>query len=529
MFALCAFVLVISTNPAQADGDRTHELGKATSGEDPDARARAVYDLCLINDKVAAGYVIAALERERDGPAGFAMADAVVNLTDPEALKLASATVSKWNTPQTLTSAYWLLSGLAKQRSEAADEVLMELGATISEKEIYLGAALIEAWANAGRTDFGHVLPALLDQYTEKWDTEHWLLALTVFSACPRMTSEKENATRLKVVTALANVLEKTKDDRVRWFTCKALADVTGKPPVVQVEYWRWWVKVEGKTAEDSPEDARKTTSGPRPPAFFNAEAVGKRVVFVIDTSGSMSGGIKISDEPEAPGTKKKDDPVSGKRKGDKDKDAEKVEKPDYSKVKTKLDLAKVELIFTLKNLPEDYYFNIVVYGSTHNMIDQGKKELIQATDTNKQSFIRKVEQLDLSGATNIHGALNRAFCVNETKSLKPEDMVEGKVDPASDVNCLVSGATTIFFLTDGSPNVSDEKDTGDVIADMLSGRFTKAENIIAEVRRLNLFRRAVIHTVGIGAHPKDLLEGLAKATGGAYIDRTGEPADMED
>jgi hypothetical protein len=363
-------VLVVSTSPAQADNDRTHELGKTAVGDDPDARARAVYDLCLINDKVAAGYVIAALERERDGPAGFAMADAVVKLTDAEALRLISATVSKWNTPQTLTSAYWLLSGLAKQRSDAADEVLMELGATISEKEIYLGAALIEAWANAGRTDFGHVLPPLLDQYTEKWDTEHWLLALTVFSACPRMTSEKENATRLKVVTALANVLEKTKDERVRWFTCKALADVTGKPPFVQVEYWRWWVKVEGKTAEDSPEDARKTTSGPRPPAFFNAEAVGKRVVFVIDTSGSMSGGIKISNEPEAPG-KKKDDPVSGKRKGDREKDAEKVEKPDYSKVKTKLDLAKVELIFTLKNLPEDYYFNIVVYGSTHNMIDQ--------------------------------------------------------------------------------------------------------------------------------------------------------------
>jgi hypothetical protein len=107
--------------------------------------------------------------------------------------------------------------------------------------------------------------------------------------------------------------------------------------------------------------------------------------------------------------------------------------------------------------------------------------------------------------------------------------MVEGKVDPASDMNCLVSGATTIFFLTDGSPNVSDEKDTGDDLASMFGSRFTMAENIIAEVRRLNLFRRAVIHTVGIGAHPRDLLEGLAKATGGAYIDRTGEPAEMED
>src|SRR5690606_41534095 len=123
--------------------------------------------------------------------------------------------------------------------------------------------------------------------------------------------------------------------------------------------------------------------------------------------------------------------------------------------------------------------------------------------------FIKKVEELTVRGATNIHGALNRAFGVNDKKSLKPENMVEGKVDQASDLNCLLGVATTIFFLTDGAPNVSDEKNQPVRTVDpMAMPRFTSTENIIAEVRRLNLFRLAVIHTVAIGTHPKLLLPG---------------------
>lgn len=523
--SLCILLLALTgAEPAHADKDRIAALGKIAAGDNPDERARAIDELCAINNEDAAQVVVSTLENEKDGPAGFRMADSVAKLTDKEALELIGKTVAKWNKPESLMGAYWLLTGLAKQRSESADGVLADLTEDVSDRDIYLGAAFVEALATAGRADFGHILPVILADYSDKWDTDRWLFTLTVLSACARMTSDADNATRLKVVTALADVLEETKDERVRWFTCKALGDVTGKPPYVQVAYWRWWVRVEGKTAEEMPGHEGKTSSGRKPPAFFDAEAVGKHVVFVIDVSGSMSSPVSIGQDPETPEPEKKKGPVSGKRKGDKDNnDDEEVEKPDYSGVVTKLDLAKVELIFTLRNLPEDYWFNIVTYGSTHSMIDQNKKELVQATQRNKDIFIKKVEELAVAGATNIHGALNRAFCVNEKKSLKPEDMIEGKADPASDINCLATGATTIFFLTDGSPNVSDERIQPDRTADpMARARFTMADNIIAEARRLNMFRRAVIHTVGIGPHPKPLLQGLANATGGTYIDRTG-------
>ncbi|MCA8914385.1 MAG: hypothetical protein KDB90_03150 [Planctomycetes bacterium] len=454
------------------------------------------------------------------------MGDAVADLTDADALKLIGKTVGKWNKPENLMGAVWLLTGLAKQRSKAGDEVLAGLADDVSERDIYFGSAFIEALASAGRTDMGHLLPPLLAEYNSRWENERWLFALTVLAACPRLVSAKDNDTRFEVVLKLADILDKAKDDRIRWFTSKALGDISGKPPYVQSQYWRWWVKVGGVTPDDQPEHEGKTSTGKRPPAFFDAEAVGKRVVFVIDVSGSMSSPVEMGEDPPSPKTDKKDGPVSGKRKGDKDDDKkdDEIEKPDYSGVVTKLDLAKVELIFTLKNLPQDYSFNIVTYGSTHSMLIQSRSEFVQATDTNKQTFIKKVEQLEVMGATNIHGALNRAFCINEKKSLDPADMMNGKADPASDLNCLLGGATTIFFLTDGSPNVSDEKNPPDRVADpMARPRFTVTENIILEVRRLNLFRRAVIHTVGIGPHPRPLLEGLAKATGGQYIDRSGQ------
>lgn len=529
---LCPVILLsFIQQQVHADKARVQALAKVAAGEDPDERARAIEELCAINSAEAAAVVLTTLEKEKDGPAGFRMADAVVKLTDADALKLIDKTIDKWNRPESLMGAYWLLSGLARQRVQAADDLLTELSEDINDRKVYIGAAYLEALATAGRTDFGHLLPGILKDYSDKWDAERWLFAATVLSSCARLTSEKDNDTRLKVVTALADVLEKTRDDRVRWFTCKALADTTGKPPYVQVEYWRWWVKVGGKTAEAGPEHEGRTSAGRRPPAFFDAESVGKRVVFVIDVSGSMSAPVNMGQQPATPEPEKKKGPVSGRGKDKKEDGNEEAEpeKPDYSKVVTKLDLAKVELIFTLRNLPDDYWFNIVTYGSTHSMIDQNKAELVQATARNKELFIKKVEELAVTGATNIHGALNRAFCVNDKKSLKPENMVEGKDDPASDLNCLLGGATTIFFLTDGAPNVSDEKNQPDRTVDPYAmPRFTRTENIIAEVRRLNLFRRAVIHTVGIGPHPKPLLEGLAKATGGSYIDRTGEPVKQD-
>jgi len=126
---------------------------------------------------------------------------------------------------------------------------------------------------------------------------------------------------------------------------------------------------------------------------------------------------------------------------------------------------------------------------------------------------------------TNIYGALKRAFCVNERNTIDPYKIGKKNTnDPSWDPECLKTGATTMFFLTDGSPTVTD-----DTIGEVKSGRmaqgqarYCQAENILLDVKRLNTFRKMVINTVGIGPHDARLLAALAEMTGGEYIDRSG-------
>jgi hypothetical protein len=96
----------------------------------------------------------------------------------------------------------------------------------------------------------------------------------------------------------------------------------------------------------------------------------------------------------------------------------------------------------------------------------------------------------------------------------------------------MAKGAETIFFLTDGSPTVSDDSsDIGEVgrpdkngqVKKMVgNGKMCVPENIVAEIKRVNTFRKCVIHTVGIGPHDSRLMGELARISGGTYTDRTG-------
>jgi hypothetical protein len=164
-------------------------------------------------------------------------------------------------------------------------------------------------------------------------------------------------------------------------------------------------------------------------------------------------------------------------------------------------------------------------------MIDQGKDEFIKATDANKRSFIKKVEDLKFLELTNIHGALNRAYCINMRNSLDPSKVNKSQTNPAWDPECLKSGATTIFFLTDGFPTFSD--DTSNQPPRRIpagapqpppfraDGRMVQPVNIVQDIRRLNTFRKVVINTVGIGPHHGPLMDALAKMSGGEYVDRS--------
>ena len=83
-----------------------------------------------------------------------------------------------------------------------------------------------------------------------------------------------------------------------------------------------------------------------------------------------------------------------------------------------------------------------------HDWIDGSNKEFVQATEGNKAKFIKKVEDLNWAALTNIHGGLMRALRL----SAKGDDAAEPAVDP----DCVLTGADSIVFLTDGWASWTD-------------------------------------------------------------------------
>lgn len=523
--AVCApLALSLSTGAAQ---------GKMAD-KNPDVRAEGVEQAAAANNKAAATAILAALATESDGPAGFRMAEAVTMLNSPEALDVIEKTSLAWLAPEKLFAAYWTFCGLAKMRNPAADAILTKAVNESKPKEIYIKSAAIEALAYGDRTDLCQLLVDTIKQYDPEWDKKNQILTLTCVYNAPKLSAGGDLEMRKQLVLALADVLEKTdakKDDRIQYFVAKALAQITGEDTYTDPVFWRWWVQMGGKKVEKQHEGP--TVAGRDVPKFFKASAVGKRVIFVIDISGSMMHPVNLPPEmkkPPAPPEKKKEEsPVTGKgSKGGKGPDDEKKEDkkpeippPDYSKVVSKMDLAKVELIHCLKHLPEDYKFNVVVYHTDHSLLDQGTKNLIQASQANKDRFVKKVEALTYVSLTNIHGGLMRGFCVNEKGMLDMKDKSNGAWDP----ECILTGATTMFFLTDGSPTISDDTtnipDVGRTVP-VGNGRMCQAQNIILDIKRMNTFRKVVINTIGIGPHDNRLMQALAEMTGGEYVDRSG-------
>lgn len=510
-----------------------------TDDPNPDRRAEAVDQAANHNTKAAAAAIMATLATENDGPAGFRMAESVAKLTSEEALAAVENAVMGFTKPENLFGAYWTFIGLSRQNTERATGIIRKAVLETKEKDWYLRTAALEALAYTGRGDQAdlllHALKPLGQLDAKKLDYDYSILTLTCVHGAPKLLKNAEKQFVLDVVMAMADVLAASKDDRIQWFTCKALAEITGEDTYTDPEFWRWWVKMGGKKGQAQHDGA--TVAGRDVPKFFKAAAVGKRVVFVIDISGSMQHPVEIPPEmrkPPEPPKKEDKGPVTGKgsgkgagKEGEEEK-KEEIPPPDYSKVVSKLDLAKVELIHTLRYLPEDYWFNIVIYHTPHAMIDNARDEFVQATKANKDMFIKKVEQLNWANLTNIHGALTRGFCVNGKKTIDPMKIGKNANNPAWDPECLMSGATTMFFLTDGSPTISDDStDIGQVGrpgGNMVgNGRFCQGQNIVDDVKRLNTFRKVVINTVGIGPHDGRLMGAIAQLTGGEYIDRSGQ------
>jgi len=174
---------------------------------------------------------------------------------------------------------------------------------------------------------------------------------------------------------------------------------------------------------------------------YYGIETISRRIVFLIDVSGSMN--EPINDKPTD---------VTGEE--------EEVYKG------LKIAIAKKMLKQAIRNLPEESFFNIVIFN--HEV----------------KTFATA------SGATFTYGALEKVF------QMAGRGVTDKAYDP---------GVDTIFVLSDGAPTDSDAS----------TAEPMDPEKVLSATREWNQLKRVVIHTIAIdprvGRGGKGLIKFMKK------------------
>jgi hypothetical protein len=228
----------------------------------------------------------------------------------------------------------------------------------------------------------------------------------------------------------------------------KVLWRLTGQPYFTQALNWKgWWEKnskdfkpiTEAELAKRTTDEEARRLKEVSHATFFGIRIKSHRVIFILDVSGSMN------------------EPTKGDYVG--------------KAGKTRIEVAKEELIKCIDALDPDSLFNIEIFSSdVERWLENG---VAQFSKSNKDEAKAYVGKLGANGGTNLYGAMKDAFR-----------------DPDVD---------TIFVLSDGEPSVGDETDQA---------------IIRSRVKEWNLHRGIVINTIAVGGSFQ-ILQWLADDTGG--------------
>ncbi len=274
---------------------------------------------------------------------------------------------------------------------------------------------------------------------------------------------------------------------------------------------------------------------------FFGLETEGERICYVVDMSDSMCKAIDPSSKPRQSG------PVTGQKPVKKKRELLDENDLPWDKILTRWDLAREQLRLSLLRLPPEKHFSIVWFGTQSGTLDSCRG-MTKATRQNVEKVLAELESIQmvppsklqgqdlaiapdgkLRGNTNLHSGMRRAF------SLAGRGFVEAAayVDPEA----LTEGCDTIFLLSDGAPSLDDftveDKDYGEgqQVLDTeynrsvarqprtnYTGPYMLDEWLLADLRRMNAFRRIRIHCVGLGEANSQLLDAIAKIGHGEML-----------
>lgn len=240
----------------------------------------------------------------------------------------------------------------------------------------------------------------------------------------------------------------------------------------------------DGGTTVEPPDDPA------RPPTqFMGLKTMIKRVIFVMDVTGSM-------EDPASVTPAEFSGPPEIKIGAELKRQLDKFGRKD---VKTKLDAAKYELTHSIAYLHPDVEFTVIFYSFSPT---PWQKRLVPANEKNKIDAIKRIKTTSAWGGTNIYDALESAFGI-------VDDHRKGLKKPATPSGTGAKGKPeyAIFLVTDGRHN---------------TGRFPDPEEFLSEIRKINKDDRALINTIGVGqpgvgVDPPDpvFLARLASENGG--------------
>lgn len=253
----------------------------------------------------------------------------------------------------------------------------------------------------------------------------------------------------------------------------EALETLTGVKLGHHADAWRKWY-------EENKADYATAGKGPvvkagKPPGravnYYGIEAVSRKVLFVIDISGSMK--EEIGGQAEQTGVSAKD-VLTG----------------------PKIEIAKRMLTDAIHKLEPTTSFNVIYF---NHQVRVFQDKLVPANPDNVGKVDLEIMAIEASGSTYAYGALRQAFDFAGVSGAP----LTGKFDPQVD---------TIFFLSDGAPT-DDDVD---------AAKPMEPEKILSAVREWNRIAKVRIHTIAIdprigkGAFIK-FMKGLAAQNDGTY------------
>lgn len=213
--------------------------------------------------------------------------------------------------------------------------------------------------------------------------------------------------------------------------------------------------------------------------SYHGIETPSRRILFVIDVSGSMENEVI---------------------------EKERFEDGGYPSM-SRMDIVKTELARTIEGLEPYVEFNVQSFATE---VKTWKKDIVKANILNKSSAVDYVTRLEALGGSSNNDLARAGLTASANLAAGKTNTYEALMEA---LNAAGGGlkdseyeveVDTIFFLSDGRPS---------------TGKYVDTEDILREVFKANELRKVVIHTIAIGEFQKSFMKQLADKSGGVFVD----------